>query len=198
MKIAGIMPIGGHPKQEDCLAAMMSRCDIVCVRADTMRCGDLSSMIYTDVDILDLHTDKWDRGDYHEKMLRMLDDVKPDIVIALDHDEEFEDGIDEEIRDFWASDKKGMMFTYRRPLPTEDGHDPLPGHVYPSLPHMKVYKWKQGLSYTPYAGCDQVTQYANDVHKLWMANTKILHYCMWNKELEEAKKEWVMKEYGIF
>jgi len=42
------------------------------------------------------------------------------------------------------------------------------------------------------------TNYANIPDNRYMATTKIKHYSMWTKELEEAKKKWVLKEYGCF
>ena len=131
---------------------------------------------------------------YKEKLIRMLDDVRPDIVVALDHDEAFGDGILDEIGEFWASDKKAMMFNYN-PCLSSDG-EALP--VYPSKPHMKVFKWQEGLSHVPYLGYDQVTQYANSAAMQWPARTKIDHYCMWTPEMRAAKTVEVKQRYGGF
>jgi hypothetical protein len=120
------------------------------------------------------------------------------MVLALDQDEMLVgENIADEIDGFWHSPKKAMMFKYEKPMPTRDGHDPLPGQVYPSLPHMKLYKWEEDLSYIPYMGLDQITRYANGESQC-MARTKIRHYCMWNKRMEREKKKWIMREYGVY
>jgi len=130
---------------------------------------------------------------YKEITLRMLDNIQPDIAVLLDHDEVFEDGILEDIYKFWKSDKKGMMFYYN-PCISRDGHK-LP--IYPSLPHMKLIKWRQGLSFVPYMSQGRITQYFNkDVQ--WFSNIKINHYCMYTPEMEKLKKEEVLRRYRKF
>ncbi len=131
---------------------------------------------------------------WREGLIRQLDQIKPDIVVALDSDEAFEAGILKEIGAFWNTTKKAMMCSFNSCC-GDDGRS-LP--VYPSKPHMKIFKWEPGLTFVPYMGYAQVTQYANrrDLH--WMAVTKINHYCMWTKEMEAAKREEVKTRYGRF
>jgi hypothetical protein len=83
-------------------------------------------------------------------------------------------------------------------MPTDDGRDipELNGKPYPSMPHCKGYKWQEGVTYNPYVGRAIPTNYFG--HPEYISKAKILHYCMFTKELEEKKKEWVMNEYGIF
>lgn len=138
-------------------------------------------------------------GDYHprkfiwrEELLRLLDDVQPDIVCSLDIDEIFEDSIYEELVEFCGSDKKAMMFKYL-PCPSESGGSTI---VYPLDPHMKIFKWNAGLSYTRYKKRGQITEYANNPKLLWNASTKINHYCMWTEEMREAKYKFIQKYYG--
>jgi len=129
---------------------------------------------------------------WREGLLRMLDPVKPDIVIALDSDEIFDTGIIQEIQDFYQSDKRAMMCSFN-PCIGNDGRK-LP--IYPSKPHMKIFKWEPDLSFVPYMGFAQVTQYANKRELVWKAKTKINHYCMWTKEMEMEKRVEVKKRYA--
>lgn len=130
---------------------------------------------------------------YKEIVLRMLDKVKPDLAVLLDHDEVFDKGIVYEIAQFVASDKLGMMFNYN-PCISQTGKQ-LP--IYPSLPHMKVFKWREGLSFVPYKSQDRVTQYVKEQVQ-WFAKTKVNHYCMYTEEMEKAKIAEVMRLYRKF
>ena len=143
----------------------------------------------------------WSRSVWREELLRMLDEVKPQIVLTPDQDEIYEDRIKDELVSFWNSDKSMMFFNYFAPMPTDDGRiiPELKGEPYPSLPHCGAFKWRPGLSFHPaYAGLKQPTQYANIPDNRYSAITKIKHYCMYTKELEESKKKWVISEYGVF
>ena len=205
MNIAGTMSVGPyHPMFEHCLEAMSKYCEKVFVRIDMVRASDdLYNMIRSKpyVGSIDCVYDQWNGGPkYREDCLRMLDSVRPSVVVALDYDEEFEPEFVEELYRFIASDKQAMMCLPSVPMPTDDGHTPINGRRYPSLPHMKVYKWKSGLSYYPYIGRDQIYEYASisGYEGQWKAGSHYRHYCFWTKDMEREKSEWVLKTYGRF
>ena len=197
MKVAAIITIGDyHPMLEECLVSISKIAELY-IRID----GSAKPMPNGLIDNIHpqkviLTSAKWDRGNFREDALRMLDDVKPDIVLQPDHDEIFDGKL--ELEEFMASPYEMMFFDYFYPMPTDDGRDipELKGKPYPSLPHCKAFKWRQGLSFAPYMGLAQPTQYANKPY--FRSKVKIKHYTMWTKDMEEAKKEWVIKEYGIF
>ena len=137
----------------------------------------------------------WNSWNWREHLLRKLDTVKPDIVIQLDQDEQFEDSIINEIERFKDSDKLCMMFDYK--MVTDDNREVS---KYPSLRHCKVFKWREGLTFHPYAGLALPTQYANTLNEMkdryWLSYAKVLHYCFFTPEMEKEKTEYAMKKYG--
>jgi hypothetical protein len=92
----------------------------------------------------------------------------------------------EELKHFYASDKKCMMFDYE-PLVTDDNRIVNDGVPYPPDPHCKAYKWAKDISYFPYHGDGKIAQY-RDPACHWKAITKIKHYCCYTKEMEASKQ----------
>lgn len=164
-------------------------------RVKQFPCYEGLKRLTTDITKIHNYPD-WNSWNWRESLLRLLDDKKPDIVIQLDQDEQFQDGIMDEIKQFYKSDKVCMMFDYR--MVTDDGREV---EKYPSLRHCKVFKWKEGLTFYPYAGLALPTQYANTLiemkDKYWLANTKILHYCFYTPEMEREKKQYAIEKYGM-
>ena len=93
----------------------------------------------------------------------------------------------EELGQFWLSDKKGMMFTYH-PLHNKDGKIYDGGMPYPPEPHMKAFKWQEGLSYYPWSpGHSAIPLYGNSKYH-WEAKTKINHICCYTDKLYQMKR----------
>lgn len=138
----------------------------------------------------------WNAYIWREELLRRLDDIKPELVLFPDEDEEFGPGIEEDLRRFRKSDKQQLAFNYLFPAPTEDGWRHK--KPYPSEPHIKAYKWRDGLTYIPYKKRASLSNYGKFHYKL--AKSEILHYCFYTHELRKnklwdgpAKKEWARK-----
>lgn len=130
---------------------------------------------------------------WREELLRLLDSVKPDIVIVLDIDEVFDGDIKSEIDLFWKSEKLAMMFSYNG-CPTQNGGRT---DIYPTAPHQMVFKWKPNLTYKNYKGSAMVTNYSSRLDKIaWYSSIKVDHFCMWTKDMEIAKKQHAIKTYG--
>jgi hypothetical protein len=71
-------------------------------------------------------------------------------------------------------------------MPTEDDRELNLLKPFPSKPHVMVVKWQPKLKFHPYMSRNRVTQYGK---KYYLGNAKILHYCYYTKELEEAKRK---------
>lgn len=194
MRLIGVMALKSFPLWQQSFEQLLRLCDKVYIRFDTVN-GDpqiLKSAVglaQIDDKLGDvLMADAWQVPEWREQMLRMLDKdgaADCDIVLCPDEDEMFCDGIEDELAAFRWSDKSGMMFAYE-PLKTKDGRVVNGGVPYPPERHMKVFKWKKGLSYYPYHGAAVVSQYCGK-SDWWMAKTKIEHYCCWTEAMEKAK-----------
>lgn len=194
MKIAAIIAMSSFPLWKDRFTALQKIAPEIYIRFDGIN-GDpeilrelLEMQKVKENGIMEIKVaqEPWNPPHWREDCLRMLDEVKPDIVIALDEDEEFEEGAMEEITNFANSDKLGMMFSYH-PLVTNDGRVVNDDEPYPSEPHMKVFKWKPDISYWPYHGNAIIGRYVNpEFH--WRAKSKLYHYCCYTRSMEKAKR----------
>ena len=189
MRIAGVVAICKFPMWEQTVKQMVDLCDGVFLRFDAKN-GDPAILqaareLCGEKLIKTVICDGWPHPEWREECLRMMDAYKPDVVLCPDEDEVFSDDIMEELKAFWFSDKKGMMFSYN-PLATCDGRVVNGGMPYPPEPHMKAYKWAEGLSYFPYHGNAVVAQYCNkDCH--WQAKSKMDHFSCFTPAMEKAK-----------
>jgi len=194
-KIVGVLQFYDFPLWKLCFNAYCEFVDEIYIEFDVLHTSwETVNYIINHCKVkgwgIDYYMSNWT---WRERLLRLLDGIKPDIVVALDIDEIFEDGMKDEIMEFWKSDKKAMMVGYN-PCLTNDGRN---AGVYPLGAHMKIFKWTEGLTYRNYKNYAQVTQYAGNPQIIWYARHKINHYCMWTKEMEEVKKLHIHKMYGL-
>jgi hypothetical protein len=140
---------------------------------------------------------KWNAFIWREELIRMLDDVKPDLVLFPDEDEMFEDAIDVDIKRLMKSGRMQMAFNYKYPAPTIDGWKWY--KAYPQNSHVKMFKWREGLTYIPYKKRARLSNYHKFDYKIGIS--KILHYCFYTPELrknklwnEGQKKKWFKRE----
>lgn len=195
LKVVGLMSLGTStsgimaPQWQRCLASLMDHCSAVYLRIDTGArgldmldeartiCGaKLQGVLKSEV--------PWDLWRWREEMIRMLDDVRPDIVLTPDCDEEFGDGLRDDLRRLMASANHALMFHYQAPMPTEDGV--VINEQFPRLAHMKAFKWSPGLTYRRYQTCAQVTQYSRRDCKM-AAKSRIQHYCYFTEAARAAR-----------
>jgi len=200
--IVGLMALCRFPYYERCLRNLLELVDKVYLRFDGITgdrkiydslpgiCGNKLGDIY-------ISSSAWNAFIWREELLRMLDSVKPELVLFPDEDECFGPDIKEDIRRFRKSDKQQLAFNYKYPAPTIDEWKHK--KPYPSEPHIKAYKWKEGLTYIPYKKRASLSNYGKFNYKL--AKSKILHYCFYTPELRKNKlwtgldkKEWFKKE----
>jgi len=189
MKVHGVMAINRFPYWEKCLRELMKHCDKVFIRFDG-RTGDpdvLNQIAVVCGDKLGqcLVRNGWSFPEWREDCLRIASAENPDIILCPDQDEIFGEGFADELRAFASSDKKAMMFNYY-PLESSDGRVINRGQPYPKKPHMKAFKWEQGLSYYPYHGDAKISRYfPKSCH--WNANTKIRHLPCFTPIMEAMK-----------
>lgn len=193
MKIASVIALCRSPLFEDTIHQCVRLSDGVVIRFDAKN-GDpailqAAQSLCGDKLIKTIICDGWPIvPQWREEGLRALDEFKPDIVLCPDEDEVFaadDDSFKEELKAFWFSEKKGMMFSYN-PLVTKDNRIVNNGVPYPPDPHMKAYKWAEGLSYYPYHGNAIIAKYCNSASH-WNAHCKIDHYCCWTLAMEKSK-----------
>ena len=189
MKVVGVMAINRFPYWERTLRDLMQYCDKVCIRFDGKTgdpdilnqleavCGDKLGKCYV--------VDGWRFPEWREECLRLVNEFQPDIVLCPDQDEMFGEGFADELKAFAVSEKQGMMFNYY-PLESDDGRIINGGQPYPKLPHMKAFKWKQGLSYYPYHGDAKISAYFSPSCQ-WNAQTKIRHLPCYTPIMEAMK-----------
>jgi len=200
--IVGLMALCRFPYYDSCLRGLLRLVDKVYLRFDGVVgdikiyqsieniCGDKLGDVY-------VSDSEWNAFIWREELLRMLDGVKPELVLFPDEDEVFGPGIENDLRRFRKSDRQQLAFNYQHPAPTIDGWKHK--KPYPSEPHIKAYKWKPGLTYIPYKKRASLSNYGKFNYK--MAKSKILHYCFYTPELREkklwsgpAKKKWFKME----
>ena len=190
MKIVATIALCRFPLWRDTVKAVLPLIDELYVRFDVTK-GDpdvvreIKGLAGEKLKKVVMVEEPWRVPDWREDMLRMLDDAKPDIVLCLDEDEIFGDGIADEIKAFAISDKDVMLFGYN-PLVSREGRVINGGKPYPCEPHAKAYRWKEGLSHYPYHWNGMIAQYLNPACH-WQAKTKIDHYCCFTPGLERLK-----------
>ena len=82
--------------------------------------------------------------------VRMLDEVKPDIVVFPDDDEIFPPDLIKILKDFWKSKKKALYFTMDYCWNNEN--QIRVDSVFGRMHHVRAFKWEPNLTYHPYPG----------------------------------------------
>ena len=201
MKTVALVALQNFPLWKMCMEKLKTQVDDIYVRVDVRGENNLEELKESGFATgIMTSTDEWNRYNWRNDLLRMIDDAGADIVLIPDHDEMYDDTIHQDIIDFYNSGKDMMFFDFFAPMPTDDGRiiPELNGKAYPSLAHCGGFRWKPELTYFPYCGLAMPTNYHNTPDNRYKAKTKIKHFCMWTKKMEEEKKAWVMKEYGCF
>lgn len=179
MKIVGQMALYRSLVAEQMLDNLSAFCDSLYLRFDAAGRKDLLeyAVWHPKTNRVLVSKAEWGRQGpvtpWREEMIRMLDDVEPDIVLSLDEDECFSEGILEDIKAFAESKYQQALFTYE--MVTNDGVDV---RTYPERPHGKMFKWRHGLTFKPGTGCCIPDQYPHrDKAEGFFAQSKILHWC---------------------
>lgn len=210
MIVAGLMPIMNFPLSPKMVYDLSQYVDVLILRFDQNN-GDENILsdcwpIFPDSNIplwnkwrqwdsithpskVLRDTQKWNRWNWREFLIRALDDIKPDYVLAIDEDEKYGPGFKEDFEEFQKSGLPFMLFDYE--MVTEDNRKVK---KYPGSRHCKAFKWMEGISYTPhYKGYaipnfpDHITPRPDYHNNRFIAKSKIQHYCFYTKKMEEFK-----------
>lgn len=183
--IAGQMAICRFPLWEECLESLKNQVDKLYLRFD-LRNGDpkiLKKLRKKDV-VVYCSGVVWNGWNWREEMMRMLDNVKPELVLVLDEDEKITPEIKEDYDILRKSKHYQMAFNYKYPMPSVDEYKGKE-KPYPSKPHTKLYKWKSGLTFYPYKRRARLTNFGKESY--CKGNAEILHYCFYNEEIRSVK-----------
>jgi len=191
------MALHSHPKWKKCLKSLADKVDDLYLRFD-MRTGDMSIL----PQIEDYCKGKlrgllksdivWNNHNWKEELLRMMDNTGADIVLFPDEDEEFEDGVEEDIKNFINGPYKELMFGFKTIIPKTRKRLPKrKGIVYPCSNHCKIFKWKPGLTYIPYPKRACLASYVG--YPNLNARSKIIH---WHFYPEYMYDKWSRRLYN--
>jgi len=103
---------------------------------------------------------RWNQEKQREATIRMLDDVKPDIVLFPDSDETFSKDFKETLNKFIESGINtlwfGLMYYWNHPcVARRDGR-------WKSIHHVRAYRWQPGITYIPYIGYTNPTTFKDE------------------------------------
>ena len=103
---------------------------------------------------------RWNQGVQRDNTIRMLDEVKPDIVLFPDSDETLPKNFDIILKDFIDSGINtlwfGLIYYWNHPnVARRDGR-------WKAIHHVRGYRWKPGITYIPYAGYTNPTTFINE------------------------------------
>jgi len=131
------------------------------------------------------------QGMFREKILRMLDNVKPGLVFFPDEDESFPEPeyLVKNLVRFYSSNKKQLAF--KRCNFWDSMETVRKDKWIKYYPHVKIFKWENNLTYLPYIGFNCVTSYGK---RKMVAKTVIKHYAYLYKKERERRFNELYKE----
>ena len=183
--IAGLMAISDYPFSSKSVFELSKKCDVIILRFDVYSGNyDIfeNCIRICDCDRFYIESiDKWNRWNWRQELIASLDDIKPEYVLFPDSDESYDISFDNEFEEFKNSKKDLMMFDYE--MKTIDNRNV---EKYPKARHCKVFRWEKEMTYYPYKGY-AIPNYKNRQPSMFMAVSKINHFCFWTKEMERKK-----------
>lgn len=103
---------------------------------------------------------RWNQGLQRDNTIRMLDDVKPDIVLFPDSDEIYPPNFWDQLRVFWEDEQKKTFWFRLLYLWGDEDHFRNDG-LFKKIHHVRAFKWEPGITYLPrYAGYAMPTSFA--------------------------------------
>ena len=119
---------------------------------------------------------RWDQGLQRDNTIRLLDDVKPDIVLFPDADETYPKNLLEQLEKFWEEKEKNTFWFRLMYLWGDEKHFRNDG-IYKTIHHVRIYKWKPNITYLPYCGYACPTTFCGEPReKKFNSDTPILHW----------------------
>jgi hypothetical protein len=124
------------------------------------------------------------QADFREKLLRMIDVAKPDLVLFPDEDESYPEP------EFLVRDLKRLMRSNREQLAFKrcnfwDSMEMVRKDKWIYYgPHVKIFKWMPGLTFKPYMGFNCVSSYGK---RRMMARSAMKHFAYLEKDERERR-----------
>ena len=119
---------------------------------------------------------KWNQGLQRDNTIRMLDDIKPDIVLFPDSDEVYPKNFKEQLKKFWEDEEK-KTFWFRLFYIWGDKKHFRNDGLWKRIHHVRAYKWQPDISYIPYAGYACPTTFRSLPRETrYNSDTGIRHY----------------------
>jgi hypothetical protein len=123
------------------------------------------------------------RQKFREQAIRMLDGVRPDLVFFPDEDESFPEPehLVKDLARLYRSRRDQLAF---RRINFWDSMETVRKDTWNGYhgAHVRVYKWREGLTYHPYIGFNRVSSYGK---RRLFASTGMKHYAFMRKEDRE-------------
>lgn len=104
---------------------------------------------------------KWNQGLQRTNTIRLLDEVRPDIVLFPDTDEVYPKNIKELLKEFWEDEEKLTMW-FRLYYMWDSERTFRNDGIWKSIHHVRAYRWREGLTYRPYRGYAVPTEYSRE------------------------------------
>jgi len=118
----------------------------------------------------------WNQGLQRDNTIRLLDEVKPDIVLFPDGDEIYPKNLKEQLKTFWEDEVK-KTFWFRLLYMWGDKVHFRNDGIYRRIHHVRAYKWQSGITYLPYRGYACPTTYIGLPRDArYHSNSPIKHY----------------------
>lgn len=190
VRVAGLMAISDFEYAPAMAKDLAHRVELIVLRFDAL---NGSKKVFKQAaaecsDVTRVHVirsrEKWNRWNWREQLIRALDPVKPEYVLAIDSDEKFDDGFDADFQNFVESGDEMMMFDYN--MATCDDRRVM---KYPGARHCKAFKWAPQVGYRPYRGYARPTFVGRKTASVYNAETPIHHFCFYTPEMERWKRE---------
>jgi len=184
---------------KNCLANLCCFADTVSIRLDVLRMGeDLSKVVAeevkdiccamgTDIHEIIMATNKWNRWNWREELIRSVDSLAPEIVLTPDCDEMFGPDLWKDLFRLRTSDEP-MSLVFDYVMVVSDGKQVS---KYPGKPHVKAYKWVPNITYFDrrrgYRGLAAPWFYVRKERQL-SAQSKIYHFSHFDSMCREGRK----------
>jgi len=126
---------------------------------------------------------KWKIGLQRNNALRMLDDIKPDIVLWMDVDTTFPDDFKETLQKFIESDKKCLWF--KADYYWNDINHIRTDGIYHKMGQCLGFKWEEGLTFLPYRGGTLPTNFEKTDR--FVSYSPVKHWGYMREEDRQAK-----------
>jgi hypothetical protein len=132
---------------------------------------------------------RWNQGLQRDTTLRMLDDVKPELVLWPDDDEVYYTGFGEDL-DRFASSPEYLTFWIRLLYLWNGIEQSREDGLYGKIGKVTAFKWRPGLSYNPYPGYTCPAQYLKEPKETRFKGSKPLpHFGYMHEDVREEKEK---------